>query len=441
MAGGMLKGVGLAAVFLFCLLLSLFHASLGSISRISLSRFLEDESRLRRQRALEGFEETRIAVDSLRAVFLVGFLTYLFALSLRYEFWPLGFFFLAIAIYFIFFDYLPRFFNSLDRRAVVKFFLPYFGLVQALALPLIFLSRKFEARQIKEELGEAKAREASEEEISTFVDEATEEGIIEEEEKKLLRSVVEFGDTRVREIMTPRVEMVCVKKEATLGALRELIEKEKYSRIPVYRDRIDNIEGMVIAKDLLAYAEDRYREMPIEPIIRPAYFVPESMKVAELLREFQKRKVKMAIVIDEHGGVSGLVTMEDLMEEIVGEIQDEYDTEEEAEITPTGPGEFVLRGEVEVEAVEELYDLDLAEEDYITVAGLVTHHLGRLPERGETITIKGLSFEILDSDRKRIKKLKVRRADQTKRPDIGEESLAKMRSEKEGKKDKDEAKR
>lgn len=440
MAGGIWKWAGLTALFFLCLILSLFHASLGSISRISLSRFLEDESRLRRQRALEGFEETKIAVDSLRAVFVISFLIYLLALSPRHRLWPLGFFLISIAAYFIFFDYLPRFLNSLDRKAVVKFFLPSFGFVQALASPLIFLSRKLEARQIKEELREDKAREVSEEEISTFIDEATEEGIIEEEEKKLLRSVVEFGDTRVREIMTPRVEMVCVKKDTTLGALRELIEKEKYSRIPVYRDRIDNIEGMVIAKDLLAYAEDRYRQMPIEPIVRPAYFVPESMKVAELLREFQKRKVKMAIVIDEHGGVSGLVTMEDLMEEIVGEIQDEYDTEEEADIIPTGPDEFVLRGEVEVEAIEELYEADLAEEGFLSVGGLVTHHLGRLPERGETVTIKGLTFEILESDRKRIKKLKVRRAGQTKCQETAEE-VAKESREKEKKEDKEETER
>ncbi|MGQ9672045.1 MAG: hemolysin family protein [Candidatus Aminicenantales bacterium] len=414
MTGEIWKWGGLAIVFLFCLLFSFFHASLSSISRISLSRFLEDEARGRRQRALECYEETRIAVESLRAVFLIGFLIYFLTLFPRHELWPFGFFLISLLIYFLFFDYLPRFLNSLHRKAVLKFFLPFFGFVQILALPLIFLSQKLEARQIKEELREAKAREASDEEIETFIDEATEEGIIEEEEGTLLRSVVEFGDTLVREIMTPRVEMVCVKKEATFGALRELIHKEKYSRIPVYKDRIDNIEGMVIAKDLLAYAEDRYRDLPIDPIIRPAYFVPESMKVAELLREFQKRKLKMAIVIDEHGGVAGLVTMEDLMEEIVGEIQDEYDADKEAEITPSGPDEFVLRGDVEVETVEDLFELDLAEDDYITVGGLVTHHLGRLPERGERVEVKGLIFEILEVDRKRIKKLKVHRSGQVR---------------------------
>jgi len=413
MAAEFWKWAGLGLVFLAAFALSLFHASLSTFSKISLSRFLEDKDKDIRQGLLDRYDETKIAVESLRVILLIAFLVYLLTLLSRIRLWPLVFFSLALIIYFVFFDYLPRLLNSLDKKAVIKLFLPSFRFVQTLAAPLILLIRRLEDKQIEEEL-----HEASEEEIDTFIDEATEEGIIEEDEGVLLRSVVEFGDTLVREIMTPRVEMVCIKKDASFGALRDLILKEKYSRLPVYKDRIDNIEGMVIAKDLPQYSDDRYREMPIEPIIRPAYFIPESMKVAELLREFQKRKLKMAVVVDEHGGVSGPVTMEDLMEEIVGEIQDEYDTEKEAEITPSGPGEFIVRGDVEVESVEDLFDLDLAEDDYITVSGLVTHDLGRLPKRGETFETKGLTFEILDVDQKRIKKIKVRK---TKRPGQEEE--------------------
>ncbi len=411
MAAEFWKWAVLALIFLAAFALSLFHASLSTFSKISLSRFLEDKDKDTRQGLLDRYDETKIAVESLRVTILIAFLILLLTLLPRKGIWPLGFFFLALLTYFAFFDYLPRLLNSLDKKVVINFFLPSFRFVQTLATPLILVVRRLEDKQIEEEL-----REASEEEIETFIDEATEEGIIEEDEGVLLRSVVEFGDTLVREIMTPRVEMVCVKKDASFGVLRDLILKEKYSRLPVYKDRIDNIEGMVIAKDLLQYSDDRYREIPIEPIIRPAYFIPESMKVAELLREFQKRRLKMALVVDEHGGVSGLVTMEDLMEEIVGEIQDEYDAEEEAGITPSGPGEFIVRGDVEVEAVEDLFDLDLAEDDYITVSGLISHDLGRLPKRGETLETKGLTFEILDVDQKRIKKIKVRK---TKRP--GEE--------------------
>jgi len=401
MAAEFWKWAGLGIVFLAAFALSLFHASLGTFSKISLSRFLEDKDKDVRQGLLDRYDETKIAVESLRVILLIAFLIYFLTFLPRKRLWPLGFFVLSLIIYFVFFDYLPRLLNSLDKKAAIKFFLPFFRFVQALAAPLILLVRRLEKKQIEEEL-----REASEEEIETFIDEATEEGIIEEDEGVLLRSVVEFGDTLVREIMTPRIEMVCIRKDAKFGALRDLILKEKYSRLPVYKDRIDNIEGMVIAKDLLQYSDDRYRDMPIEPIIRPAYFIPESMKVAELLREFQKRKLKMAVVVDEHGGVSGLVTMEDLMEEIVGEIQDEYDTDKEAEITPSGPGEFIVRGDVEVKSVEDLFDLDLAEDDYITVSGLISHDLGRLPKRGETFETKGLRFEIIDVDQKRIKKIK-----------------------------------
>lgn len=400
------KFAGLALVFLAAFLLSLFHASLSTFSKISMSRFLEDKDKEYRQRVLDTYGETRIAVESWRVIFIIAFLIYLLALVPRGRLWPVWFFLLSLGIFFLLFDYVPRMLNSLNKKAVIKFFLPSFGFVRGLSAPLLFLIRRLEEEEIEDEI-----REASEEEIDTFIDEATEEGIIEEHEGDMLKSVVEFGDTLVREIMTQRVDMVCIKRDATFGALRELILKEKYSRLPVYRDRIDNIDGQVIAKDILAYMDEAHREMPIEPIVRPVYFVPESMKVSRLLKEFQRRKLKLAVVVDEHGGVSGLVTMEDLVEEIVGEIRDEYDLDEEAPVTEVAPAEFAVHGDVNVEVVEKLFDVDVAEDDYITVSGLISHHLGRLPRRGEKVEIKGLSIEVLDVDQKRIRKLKIKRAE------------------------------
>ena len=277
---------------------------------------------------------------------------------------------------------------------------------RALGAPILFLARDLVEREEKEDRdGE---REASDEEIETFLDEAREEGIIEKGEDELLRSVVEFGDTVVREIMTPRVAMVCIRKDATIDNLKDLIIREKYSRIPVYKDRVDNVEGMVMAKDIIEYADDKHKGQPIEALVRPVLFVPESMEVADLLKELQKAKQKMAVVVDEHGGVSGLVTMEDVVEEIVGEIQDEYDTEE-AQIVQNGPDDYTVSGGAEVEEMEELFDLELAEDDFITVGGLVTHALGRLPAKGEVLDIKGLKFEILDIDQKKIKKVRIRK--------------------------------
>jgi CBS domain containing-hemolysin-like protein len=169
------------------------------------------------------------------------------------------------------------------------------------------------------------------------------------------------------------------------------------------------MEGIVMAKDMLEYSDEKHKGQPIEALIRPVAFVPESMPVPDLLREFQKVKMKMAIVVDEHGGVSGLVTMEDVVEEIVGEIQDEYDTEE-AQITENGPLDFTVSGAAEVEELEELFDVELAEDDFITVGGLITHDLGRLPFKGETVTVKGLLLEVLDVDQKKVKKLRIRKA-------------------------------
>jgi CBS domain containing-hemolysin-like protein len=394
----------LGLVFLAAFLFSLFHASLSTFSKIALSGFLEDKEKEYRQKILDLYDETKIAVESFRAIFIIAFLIYLLTFIPRWKLWPLWFFLISLGFFFIAFDVLPRLLNFLNKKAVIQFFLPFFKTVHGLAAPLIFLVRKLE----KEESGD-EVREASEEEIDTFIDEAREEGIIEEHEGVLLKSVVEFGDTLVREIMTPRVNLVCIKKDATFGALRDLIMSEKYSRIPVYKDRIDNIEGIVIAKDLLQYSEDIHRSLPIEPIIRPVHFIPESMKVAELLKEFKKRKQKMAVVVDEHGGVSGLVTMEDLVEEIVGEIQDEYDLDEETPITAIGLSEYAVCGDAEVEKLEDLLDLDLAADNYVTVSGLIMQNLGRLPKRGEKFEIKGLEFEILDVDQKRIKRLKVKK--------------------------------
>lgn len=293
------------------------------------------------------------------------------------------------------------------RTGSLNFFLPSFRLFLILSAPVLAVSRWLCAREENEEEDE-EDREASDEEIETFIDAAKEEGIIEKDEDGLLRSVVEFGDIVVREIMTPRVEIVCIRKDATIQKLRNLIITEKFSRIPVYKDKVDNIEGIVIAKDLLQFADDKYGNEPIGPFIRPVIFVPESMKVSELLKEFQKVKQKLAMVADEHGGISGLVTMEDLVEEIVGEIHDEYDTEE-AKVTKSGPQEYLVSGDAKVEELEKLFDVELAEDDYLTASGLITHHLGRLPKKGEAVEVKGLAVEVIDVDQKRIKKLKVRK--------------------------------
>jgi len=397
---------GFCLSFLAAFLLSLFHISLRSFSRISLSRLLENKEKSFREKILDIYDDLNIAIEYIRIFFIVAFLVYLYLVFPQSRFWPLWLFLIVFIIYIIFFDILPRLINSLNKDKVLGFFLPAYNFPYLLTRPL-FLLIKRKPPEKEEDL----EHEASEEEIQAFIDEAQEEGIIEEEEGILLKSVVEFGDTVVREIMTPRVDMICIRKNANIQMLRDLVIREKHSRIPVYKERVDNIQGIIIAKDLLEYSEDMHKTASIDPLVRPVYFVPESMKVAELLKEFQRRKQKLAIVVDEHGGVSGLVTMEDLVEEIVGEIQDEYDTEE-IQIIKKGPFDFIVMGDADVDEIEELFDIDLAQDDYITVSGLITHHLGRLPQQEEKFEIKDLSFEILDADQKRIKRLRVKKAKQ-----------------------------
>lgn len=397
-------GLGLSGLAAFAL--SLFHMALSGFSKISLSGYLEERNKPYRHNVLKHYEEIKIAVEFWRTVILIAFLVYVFVTFRRANLWPLWLFLSLVLTYGLFLDALPRLIGTVNKEALVDAFLPSANLFLVLSAPILVLSRWLCTRQESEE-EEEDDREAGDEEIETFIDGAKEEGIIEKDEDELLRSVVEFGDIVVREIMTPRVDIVCIRKDATIQKLRNLIITEKYSRIPVYKDRIDNIEGIVIAKDLLAFSESKHDNEPIEALVWPVIFVPESMKVSELLKELQKVKQKLAIVVDEHGGVSGLVTMEDLVEEIIGEILDEYDTEE-APVSEIGPREYLVSGGVKVEKLEDLFEQELAEDDYITVSGLITHHLGRLPKKGETVDIKGLSVEVIDVDQKRIKKLRMK---------------------------------
>jgi CBS domain containing-hemolysin-like protein len=344
---GTVVWTGLGLAFLAAFLLSIFHILLGSYSKISLSRELEARPKAERTRILAGFEETRLAVEFLRILIILALVVYGFSVMEGSVTRPLWLFLAAVGVYALFLDFLPRLLVFVGKPALLKMFLPAFPLVRVIASPLLIISRNLLEREEQREEKE-EDREASNEEIETFIDEATEEGIIDKGEDELLRSVVEFGDRIVREVMTPREAMACIRRDATIDNLKDLIIRDKYSRIPVYKDRLDNVEGIVMAKDLLEYSDEKHKGQPIEALIRPVAFVPESMPLADLLRELQKVKQKMAIVVDEHGGVSGLVTMEDAVEEIVGEIQDEYDTEE-AQITENGPLDFTVSGATEVE--------------------------------------------------------------------------------------------
>ncbi len=228
----------------------------------------------------------------------------------------------------------------------------------------------------------------------------------EEEGRELLQSIVDFTETVVREVMTPRPDIVAIRADATLNELRTLFREELYSRIPVYRKDLDNIVGIVFVKDLVALPPGA--EPPLTTLMRSAYMVPESKRVSELLKEMQRRQAQMAVVVDEYGGTAGLVTVEDLLEEIVGEIRDEYDIESET-VVEEGGGVFVFSGKVSVDEVRDRLDVEIEREGFETVGGYLLSHLGRMPYRGETFEVDDLAVEVLEVERRRITKVRVKR--------------------------------
>jgi CBS domain containing-hemolysin-like protein len=225
--------------------------------------------------------------------------------------------------------------------------------------------------------------------------------------RELLRSLVEFRETMVREVMTPRPDIVAITAQATLGELQALAREQQYSRIPVYRDTLDNIVGFISIKDLILLSNTDPAQS-IMPLVRHAYWVPETKRVPELLKEFQRKRVQAAIVVDEYGGTAGLVTLEDLLEEIVGEIQDEYDLEAEP-VLQEEDGSFVFSGRTHIRELAERLNVEVGEgEGYETVGGYLLAHVGRVPAVGETFEIDRLSVEVLEAERRRITRVRVR---------------------------------
>jgi putative hemolysin len=250
----------------------------------------------------------------------------------------------------------------------------------------------------------------STEELKILVERGGEQGILEAEEEQMIHAVIELGDRRVHEVMVPRIAMVSLAADATLEEAIDLIVEEGHSRIPVYEETIDEIVGILYAKDLLPFLKASATTRPsLRSLLRTPVFVPESMSVDDLLHEFQRRKVHLAIVLDEYGGTAGLVTIEDLLEEIVGEIQDEYD-EEEPLIVRLSDDEARIDGRAAIDDLEELFDIDLGLDDadeYDTVGGLMYHRIGGVPKPGDQVAVDGLRLTVETTDGRRVGKLLV----------------------------------
>jgi magnesium and cobalt exporter, CNNM family len=321
-------------------------------------------------------------------------------------------FVIVLIVILLFRQFIPRVIAQNNPEAVLWALLPIFRLFyQMFSVPVSPIIRLLDRmkRPDPEPQAEGDPDEETKEEIQAFLDVGEAEGIIEESEGELIQSIIEFKDTLVGEIMTPRLQIVVIEATATVAEARMLIIESKRSRIPVYRDQIDNIEGIVYVRDLLAFCEGDKVSTPVTSCTRPAYFVPESKSVRALLEEMQKAKVQISIVIDEYGGVAGLVTIEDIIEEILGEIADEDEASvTEDEIVHQSDGSYLVDGAAEIKKVELLYERDVEADDFTTVAGLLINELGHVPEVGEKLTVKGLEFEVVDSDGQRVNRVRLR---------------------------------
>jgi len=321
----------------------------------------------------------------------------------------------------VFRQFIPRLISLRNPEAkllkLLPLLRPFYRMLAYAAEPW---HRSFDRLRQQEELAEAEAGDDDDDsgdDIEALIDVGEAEGIIEEEERELIQSAIEFGDTTVGEVMTPRTEIVALLNTATVREARSLIIESRHSRLPVYREQIDNVEGIIYVRDLLPSLSMGKADSPISTFIRPVYFVPETKPVAKLLREMQKAHAYLAMVINEYGGIAGLVTVEDILEEIVGEIEDEDISGEEEDIVPSGDDTWVVLGSTEIGKIERLFDMEIEADDFTTIAGLVIAQKGSVPRQGEVLNFRGLEVEVIEAGEKRISRLRVRRAADQKAED------------------------
>jgi len=395
----------LIALYIVTILLHLLESSFESFSRISLAKFLNGlgGKRLPRFAFVEKFD---LVIHSLETVvFFLQVVLLLFTFQMLEKAIPSapGRILLIGLLYLVFFNLVFYISAYLNRERVLRSLLFMFPLAWIIFYPLNFIFSVF-LKENPAEPSDKEDEELSDEQLEVFLEEGAKEGVIEKEDQEMIESVLEFGDTLVKEIMTPRVDMVHVHIDASLDEIIAIIKENKKSRFPVIAEKIDNVEGIILAKDVLNYWGRS--DFNIKEILRPPFFIPETMRILELLKEMQKTKQKFAIVSDEFGGVSGVISMEDIMEEIVGEIKDEYDDDSES-IVRDRDG-FIVQGDIDIYELNEALQIEIDEnEDYQTVAGLISFKLGKIPQPQDKITVEGYILEVKEMEKNRIKTVRI----------------------------------
>jgi putative hemolysin len=303
---------------------------------------------------------------------------------------------------------LPQF---LYRRTAARWLAPLAPLLRALAWtarPCVAVLGFFQSLvDLTDDAAAAEEAPTSAENIEALISAGTEEGLIEEEDRELIQSVVEFGDKVVREVMTPRPNIVAISADATLEQLRQLVIDEQFSRIPVYERDIDHIAGFVHVRDMFEVEEEAREHRKVRELVRNLIFVPETKPVSDLMRQMQRENTHMVIVVDEYGNTAGLATMEDLLEVIIGEIRDEH--EPDSDVAKDGHGGYVVSGSFDLDRVGDLLPSFHREEDIdsTTVGGMVSEWLGRVPKAGEVMDRDGIRVEVLASDDLRVDQVRI----------------------------------
>ncbi|MBS2028272.1 MAG: HlyC/CorC family transporter [Deltaproteobacteria bacterium] len=309
----------------------------------------------------------------------------------------------------------PKTFAKRHSERVARLLMPLVWLLCLLLYPLAQLIVGLTTRIVPKAHGGKAAPSTTAEEIEYLIDLGTREGVLDEVKEELLNSVLEFADLTVKEIMVSRTQVVAIDKAMSFEEVMKLVNEAEHSRLPVYEESVDNVLGVINIKDIL---KDLHRTEPatftLDKYLRAPFFVPEVMKISRLLKEFQKRKTHLAVVVDEFGGTSGIVTLEDVVEEIVGEIQDEHDVEEKP-VKQVAPGRYIAEGSVSLRALEETLGVTFPEEgDYETLGGFLTATAGRVPQPGAHIAWDGLNFAVRAGDDRRVLKVEIVRAEPDK---------------------------
>lgn len=316
-------------------------------------------------------------------------------------------FLLTVAIYFVFIEILPRSYTKNDIYFYALKVIVFVNTVRVLLKPFIaiFLNIvKFILKLFKKELKE-NILSITEEDIKTYVKEGTEIGVIEEGEEEMIHSIFEFSDTVVGEILTPRTAVFALDMNKKLSEVWSDIVEQGFSRIPIYNENIDNIEGILHTKDLLKYSKNK--EILLKDIMKKAFYIPETKRLTQLLEDFKKKQTHMAIIIDEYGGTLGIITNEDLLEEIVGEIRDEFDHEEE-NIQMIKEKIYDIKGDVIIEELNQELDINIPiSENYETVSGFIQYELGKVAEIGDQVKGDHYVLKVIEVENKRIEKIRV----------------------------------